>query len=77
MTKARVAPVLPVTIPRLEMTAAVLSVRITKYVKLQLNYEEVTEVFWMDSDVVLGYISTTHADVRGKSCCSDSRIHGT
>ena len=57
MAKARVAPVRPVTIPRLELTAAVLSVRIAKYVKLQLNYEEVTEVFWTDSDVVLGYIS--------------------
>ena len=54
MAKARVAPVRPVTIPRLELTAAVLSVRIAKYVKLQLNYEEVTEVFWTDSDVVLG-----------------------
>ena len=54
---ARVAPVRPVTIPRLELTAAVLSVRIAKYVKRQLNYEDITEVFWTDSDVVLGYIS--------------------
>ena len=57
MAKARVAPVRPVTIPRLKLTAAVLSVRIAKYVRLQLNHGDVTEVFWKDSDVVLGYIS--------------------
>ncbi|XP_038074806.1 uncharacterized protein LOC119742710 [Patiria miniata] len=55
MGKSRVAPLKPVTIPRLELTAAVVSVRVSSFLKkeLNLNYEE---FFWTDSSVVLGYI---------------------
>ena len=49
--KARVASLKMVTIPRLELTEAVVSVRVS-----ELQYEGVQEIFWTDSKVVLGYI---------------------
>lgn len=55
--KARVAPLKPVTVPRLELTAAVVSVKTSPSLQLELDYEGVEEVFWTDSKVVLGYIA--------------------
>ena len=54
--KARVVPKKFVSIPQLELTAAVLSVKIASLVKKELNLGEVTEYFWTDSNIVLGYI---------------------
>ena len=54
--KARVASLKMVTIPRLELTAAVVSVRVSEMLCQELQYEGVQEIFWMDSKVVLGYI---------------------
>ena len=47
----------PVTIPRLELTAALVSVRIGVILLKELEYEQITEVFWTYSKVVIGYIS--------------------
>ena len=58
MAKSRVAPLRAITIPRLELTAAVVSVRIHAVLKKQLEYKDVKEVFWTDSKVVLGYIAS-------------------
>ena len=56
--KARVAPVKAITVPRLELKAAVLSIRASKFLQKELRYEmEIEEMFWTDSEVVLGYIS--------------------
>ena len=55
--KSRVAPLKPLTIPRLELTAALVSVRIGAILRKELEYEQITEVFWTDSKVVIGYIS--------------------
>ena len=55
--KARVAPVAVVTIPRLELTAAMLSVKMSEFLKRELNLEVRREYFWTDSKVVLGYIA--------------------
>ena len=54
--KARVAPLKMVTIPRLELTAAVVSVRVSDMLCQELQYEHIEEIFWTDSKVVLGYI---------------------
>ena len=56
MGKARVTPLKPVTIPRLELTAAVVAVRVSHWLKRELHYPGVVEHFWSDSQVVLGYI---------------------
>ncbi|XP_051816280.1 uncharacterized protein LOC127537608 [Acanthochromis polyacanthus] len=57
MGKARVAPTKVTTVPRLELTAAVVAVRTSDLLRKELELEEVTEVFWTDSKVVLGYVN--------------------
>ncbi|XP_062846427.1 uncharacterized protein LOC134325915 isoform X2 [Trichomycterus rosablanca] len=57
MGKARVSPLKVVTIPRLELTAAVVSVTVSNMLKEELSYTNVEEFFWTDSKVVLGYIN--------------------
>ena len=57
MGKSRVAPLKPVTIPRLELTAAVCSVRIGQQLQRELEYTIDKEYFRTDSRVVLGYIA--------------------
>ena len=57
MGKSRVAPLKPVTIPRLELTAALCSVRISQQLRRELEYTIDKEYFWTDSRVVLGYIA--------------------
>ena len=55
MGKARVAPLKVVTIPRLELTAALVSVKISQLLRYELDIVAV-EYFWTDSMVTLGYI---------------------
>ena len=55
--KARVSPLKHVTVARLELTTAVVSVRTSAQLQRELDYEGVEEVFWTNSKVVLGYIS--------------------
>jgi len=55
--KARVAPLTVVTIPRLELTAAVLSVKMSEFLKREIHLPVSREYFWTDSRVVLGYIA--------------------
>lgn len=57
MAKARVAPLKAITIPRLELTAAVTSVKIGELLNSELEYGEIKNVYWTDSQVVLGYIA--------------------
>ena len=55
--KARLTPLKKITVPRLELTAAVVSVRVSEQLRRELEVEVVKEVFWTDSKVVLGYIA--------------------
>ncbi|XP_071482161.1 uncharacterized protein [Diadema antillarum] len=55
--KARVAPLKMVTIPRLELTAAVVAVKVKAFLDTELQLEGATHTFWTDSKVVLGYIN--------------------
>ena len=57
MAKARVTPRKFVSIPRLELVATVLAVNISALFTKELEMEELTEYFWTDSEVVLGYIA--------------------
>ena len=57
LAKARVTPLRQITIPRLELTAATLSVKIAEVLRSELKYDEIEEHFWCDSKVVLGYIA--------------------
>ncbi|XP_043209587.1 uncharacterized protein LOC122374727 [Amphibalanus amphitrite] len=52
ISKARVAPTKPVTVPRLELTAAVLSVRMSKFLQDELKLQHLQEFYWTDSKVV-------------------------
>ncbi|XP_030214395.1 uncharacterized protein LOC115545409 isoform X1 [Gadus morhua] len=57
--KARVAPLKHVTIPRLELAAAVVAVRLDKMLSKQLELNLSESVFWSDSMTVLKYIANT------------------
>ncbi|XP_030843475.1 uncharacterized protein LOC115924777 [Strongylocentrotus purpuratus] len=57
MGKSRVTPSKPVTIPRLELTAAVISVKVSTFLMKELEYSDVTQFYYTDSRVVLGYIA--------------------
>ena len=56
MGKARVTPKKFVSIPRLELVAATLSVKMAKFLRKKLNIDCLQETIWSDSKVVLGYI---------------------
>ena len=55
--KARIAPIKMVALPRLELTAAVVSAHMSYMLKEELEFASDREYFWTDSKVVLGYIS--------------------
>ena len=56
MGKARVAPLKPITIPRLELTAAVVASRMDRLWRKELQMQLLDSVFWTDSTSVLKYI---------------------
>ena len=56
MGKSRVAPLKTVTIPRMELTAAVVAARMDKLWRRELRMELQDSVFWSDSTSVLKYI---------------------
>ena len=59
VAKARVTPLKQLTIPRLELAAATISARMSKFLRKELSYEEMNEYFWTDSKIVLGYITNS------------------
>lgn len=57
MGKARVAPTKVTTVPRLELSAAVVAARTSAMLRNELEMDGLQEYFWSDSKVVLGYIN--------------------
>jgi len=57
VSKARVSPTKVVTIPRMELTAAVIAVKISCKLKEELQMKIDSEQFWCDSQIVLAYIN--------------------
>ena len=55
--KARVAPLKAVTIPRLELTAATVAVRLDAQLRRELEITVDSSTFWSDSTTVLRYIN--------------------
>ena len=56
MSKSRVAPIKFTSMPRLELTAARISARVSVMLKRDLEIAINKQVFWTDSQVVLGYL---------------------
>ena len=57
--KARVAPIKSVSVPKLELTAAVVSVRLKQLVRRELNLPNCKSMFWNDSTAVLQSIKNS------------------
>ena len=59
MGKSRVAPIKRISIPRLELVAAVLSARLSNLIKNELDLTIDEEYYWTDATVVLRYINNS------------------
>ena len=56
MSKSKLAPLKPITIPRLELAAAVESVKLDNLIKRETELCLLESVFWTDSMIVLWYL---------------------
>lgn len=56
MSKARVAPLKQISIPRMELTAAVVAVKVDKMIKREIDLPIQETFYWTDSTSVLRYI---------------------
>ena len=56
MGKSRVSPLKPTTVPRLELTAATMSAKISAMLVEELRMPHMKVYYWIDNKVVLGYI---------------------
>ena len=60
VAKSRVAPIKYTSIPRLELAAGVLSTKMSAIISNNMQYEDVVEYYWTDSQVAFGYLRNTH-----------------
>ena len=60
LSKARIAPLKLLTVPRLELQAAVLAVRLATTIKSEMRINIGTKTFWIDSEIVLRWINSVH-----------------
>ena len=57
--RSRLAPIKPMTIPRLELSAAVVAIRMDSLLRHEMRLEVQDTMFWTDSMIVLQYIKNT------------------
>ena len=57
--KSRLAPIKPTTIPRLELTAAMVASRVKSHIVEELDVGDISVTMWTDSAIVLAYIKNT------------------
>ncbi len=62
--KSRVLPLKQMTVPRLELAAAVLVVKIDKLLRKELHLSLEPSMFWTDSQSVLKYIGNAHTSFK-------------
>ncbi len=60
MSKCRVAPIHHLTIPRMELSAALLGTRLVQKIKREPRLKIDFETYWSDSSTVLRWIYSTH-----------------
>jgi hypothetical protein len=56
MGKSRVAPLKTISIPRLELTAAVVGARLSQFILEEIDFNNISVYFWSDSMTVLRYL---------------------
>ena len=56
MLKSRVTPLEQIIVPRLELTPALVNAIVGNSLLKELDYDQIDEIYWTDSRVVLGYI---------------------
>ena len=56
IAKSRLTPVKPITIPRLELSAAAVAVRLDRMIRSELDVHVSNSFFWTDSTAVLRYV---------------------
>ena len=56
MEKSRVPPLKPMSIPRLELSAAVIAARLARFVNREIDLDIEKTVLWTESTVVLSYL---------------------
>ncbi|XP_049878088.1 uncharacterized protein LOC126375230 isoform X6 [Pectinophora gossypiella] len=74
-SKTRVAPLKPVTIPRLELCAALLGARLSYKVSNALRCEIGDKYFWSDSTIALGWIKNQPKLFKAFVCNRVNEIH--
>ena len=57
MDKCRVIPLKYISIPRLELVAATLSVKISVMLRKELQFPDLEDMYLTDSEAVLGFIT--------------------
>ncbi|XP_038154235.1 uncharacterized protein LOC119791920 [Cyprinodon tularosa] len=61
MGKSRVSPLKQITVPRLELTAAVVAVKVDRMLQAEMQIPLQQSIFWTDSTTVLKYIDSDTA----------------